>query len=222
MRSYISAPLALMVASAAANAQVFDAAADFSASSNPNGAWSYGYTTSLGSALNTYSTSQTPTVTYWTEPALNGSPYPNVAHNGTGSTYVNVASSITWATGQLSIHPGPANEKSVVRWTAPAAATVDVAASYTPLDAQAVDTDVHILINGASVYSQILGAFGDVKSHTTTVSVNAGDTIDFVVGYGTTNYFEDTVGVDATIRVPAPGAAVVGIALVVGWSPRRR
>src|SRR5437762_6547150 len=62
----------------------FDAAADFSPSSNPAGAWSYGWSTARGTAFNLYgSRFQVSGIDEWAAVA-NG--LPALCHNGTAGT----------------------------------------------------------------------------------------------------------------------------------------
>ena len=60
--------IALLLISLAASAQVrnqvpdYDAVKDFSIQSNPNGVWSYGWESTLGSTLNLYTVTDTTSV----------------------------------------------------------------------------------------------------------------------------------------------------------------
>ncbi|WP_199249740.1 hypothetical protein [[Phormidium] sp. ETS-05] len=63
-------------------------------------------------------------------------------------------------------------------------------------------TDVHVLHNNSLLFSGLINGFGtaSAKSFATTGKVQAGDTIDFVVGYGSNqNYGYDSTGLDVTI-----------------------
>lgn len=64
-------------------------------------------------------------------------------------------------------------------------------------------TDVHILLNGSSLFSSSLNGFGasSTKSFSNgSLSLNAGDILDFAVGFGNNgNYFFDSTGIDVTI-----------------------
>ena len=83
-------PAVLLVASVvvalgvgAGSAVAYDAAADFSTNTNPNGVWSYGWSTNLGSSLQLYTTpALNAGFNIWTYTNL----YPYVAHNGTTNT----------------------------------------------------------------------------------------------------------------------------------------
>src|SRR6266436_359517 len=65
----------------------YDAVQDFSIISNPNGVWSYGWQSSLGSPLNLYAVTDTTTVSgmsAWLEFGTIATP-PLVAHNDTSN-----------------------------------------------------------------------------------------------------------------------------------------
>lgn len=123
----LSAALALL-AGLAAGANVYDAAADFSAVSNPasGGTWSYGWEEKLGSELRLY-TRHYDTL-YWGARVVGWSMSgegpqhgdlccPFVAHN-VSSGPIHIVGGVI-PRGQLWFHPGPHGEYSVVRWTCP-------------------------------------------------------------------------------------------------------
>jgi hypothetical protein len=117
------------------------------------------------------------------------------------STQTVRALGITWPAGKLAFHPGPANEFSVVRWTAPGAGQFGVSASFTGL-AERATTDVHVLHNGRALFDGLinLGPSGNEVAFSRSVAVAKGDTLDFVVGSGNGHYGADTTGLSATIR----------------------
>jgi len=124
---------------------------------------------------------------------------PWVALNPTKQTIE--ALGITWPPGHLAFHPGPDNEFSVVRWSAPAAGEVQVEAGFTGL-AERATTDVHVLHNGRSLFDALLNLGGSPNEcrFARSFSVVAGDTIDCVVGSGNGNYGGDTTGLAVTIK----------------------
>src|SRR5690349_8977740 len=98
----------------------YDAVQDFSISSNPNGVWSYGWTATLGSALNLYTVTDSttfPGLSAWLETGNSMYAPPLVGHNDTSGQlcYLSFCVPPTY----LQVHPGPNNEITVVRWTAP-------------------------------------------------------------------------------------------------------
>ena len=179
-----------------------NAASDFSPTSNPNGLWSYGWTQTLGSTfiLDTYHAVSSVGGDNWF-PSIS-SPAPVVGHNGTGHAISGAYSNIL-EPGQLGLHPGSDGADSVVRWTAPLTETVSLAASFTGVDfVGPTSTDVHVLKNNVPIYDGAVNGFGpsSAADFAQTLSVSAGDTIDFVVGYGADgSYSYDATGLDATI-----------------------
>lgn len=130
-----------------------------------------------------------------------GGPDPGVACNVSSEAIT--MGGIRWEPGRLSFHPGPKGEYCVVRWTAPAAGTYRVAAGFRAIDQQTT-TDVHLLHNGRSLYEGLLrleGA-GPTASHEQTVDLAAGDTLDFVVGWGNGTHVCDSTGLEARITGP--------------------
>jgi hypothetical protein len=148
---------------------------------------------------------------------------PNVGHNGTDST-VDIGV-VVWLPGQLSFHPGPHGEFSVVRWTAPESGTIALATTFTGLDYFGpTTTDVHILQNGVPVFNGDVYGFGSSSgpSFTGNLTVSAGDTVDFAVGIGSDGTYEDdTTGLDATVSYTAP-SVTASVAQSLLWPPFHR
>jgi hypothetical protein len=210
--------LAFLPSGYAAQATIYDVAADFSATNNPNGVWRYGWSSTLTSDLNLYPDPGKfyDDIDFWVDFGhTDGSP-PNVAHNGTGITN-DTHNTITWLPGQFSLHPGNIGEYSHACWTAPYAGTFDIASTFTGIDKGTygnppgywgTTTDVHVLHksgdNSISLFDGAVNGFGNTSSFSTTVSAGMGDIIDFAVGYGSNqNYTCDTTALSATI-VPEP------------------
>ena len=125
---------------------------------------------------------------------------PWVALNPTKRTIE--ALGITWPAGHLALHPGPENQFSVVRWTAPAPGEVQVSAVFTGL-AERATTDVHVLHNGRTLFKGVLN-LNDSPNEAAfrkTLSVAPGDTIDCVVGPGNKHYGADTTGLAFTVKL---------------------
>ena len=193
---------------------LYDVAADFSATNNPAGAWSYGWSSQLTSAIDLYSyTGYDRGIDVWNDYSGALSP-PSVGHNGTSSAISLSPEQIIVQPGQFALHPGPGGEYSHARWTAPAAGTYDISAAFSGLDQTGTTTDVHVLYNGSSLFAGFVNGFGDTSSFSTTMSVSTGDIIDFAVGYGVNNtYWEDTTALAATIAVVPEPATVLLLGL---------
>ncbi|MBC8024335.1 MAG: fibronectin type III domain-containing protein, partial [Burkholderiales bacterium] len=191
-----------------------DLARDFSVAANPSPRWTYGYEPSRGGAFTANSSRYVETgMDVWVAPG--GAP--TLWHNPTLVT-VNVATNYTPA-GKLGMHPGPSGENSVARWTAPASGTYRVEGSFTGSDAvYPTTTDVAILRNNDAVAPLFTGAitsYGSPSPFSLDVFVNAGETIEFTVGYGGNGYSGDATLVDAVITLiaagpPPPPATVPG------------
>jgi len=108
--------------------------------------------------------------------------------------------SFTWPARQVAVHPGPQGQFSVVRWTAPAADRYAVAAEFRGL-ANAT-TDVHILHNGRRLFEARLNLdrSPNAAGHAAPLTLAAGDTLDFVVGWGNGTYGSDSTALNATIK----------------------
>ena len=206
---------------------IHDVAADFSSTSNPNGVWSYGFSTTLGSAFTLGSThGNAYGIDYWVNDYTVAAP--SVTHNGTVSPIT--FSTATWQPGQLGFHPGANGVNCVIRFTTPTHSPFLLDATFSGLDfAGKTTTDVHILLNGVSIFDGIVNGFGagSGPSFNTTLALNAADTVDFTVGFGqdgTHGY--DTTGLAATLTpVPEPSTLILiglGIPAIVCHIRRHR
>ncbi|MBK7404413.1 MAG: hypothetical protein IPJ41_07180 [Phycisphaerales bacterium] len=109
---------------------VKNAASDFSASSNPNGVWSFGSEyPNLGSSpfILESSNGSTYGLDYWA--TASGPILPGAFHNPTSST-IFYGNSVDVDPGQLVLHPGEFGEYSIARFTAPVAATYTFSADF--------------------------------------------------------------------------------------------
>jgi hypothetical protein len=180
--------------------QTYNASAvgSFSATQNPSGAWSYGYRATGGSGFALYTNLSAPYagVDRWSSAQA---PEPMVAYNRTGQTASYLT--ISHPADVLNLHPGPAGQKSVVRWTAPFSGTVNIEGRFEGIDTHGTTTDVAVVQNSATtLFSRNINGYGVKAPFSITKSVDAGDTIDFSVGYGSNaNYFYDSTGLSISI-----------------------
>jgi len=170
--------------------------ATFSATSNPNGSWSYGWSLNRGSLFNLdTSSSNVSGLEVWN---FGG---PDVFYNPTSST-INPAGTNPIPPGTLAFHPGPNGENAIVRWTAPTAGSYNIAATFTGRDfVGPTTTDVAVLLNGSQLWvGEVTGYLADVSFSAAPLALNAGDTIDFTLGFGTDgNYYYDSTGLAAQV-----------------------
>jgi hypothetical protein len=162
---------------------LYDGINDFSDSQNPNGAWSYGWTPTLGGTftLDAHDTgnSSSSDGNAWGG-NLDGKGDPGAYLSGiSNGAFGSVAFSVTPTVEQTT---GPAGQYSVVRWTAPSAGTVTLQGDYTAIVA-GPHADVEVLDNGQSLGQVNYSTVGDnFFGPTEPIAVAAGDTIDFAVG----------------------------------------
>jgi len=201
----------LLLISALASAHVrrastptYDAVKDFSIQSNPNGVWSYGWESTLGSTLNLYTVTDTtsvPGISAWLASGTYFADPPYVAHNDTGKQIC--PSSFCLPPTYLHLHPGPSGQLSVVRWTAPSSGRFIVQAGFVGLDyAGPTSTYVHVLLNSKKslLTAPITKYQWPLSCDPRGFTVSAGDTIDFIVDWGKdANYGFDSTGIEGKI-----------------------
>jgi hypothetical protein len=109
-------------------------------------------------------------------------PEPNVTHN---PKQYGICMVPLWKPGQVAMHPGADGEYSVVRWTAPEAGEYGVAAKFEGTGTSTT-TDLHILREGSPIWESYINLFGrgNECSYKDDLKVKAGETIDFIVGWG--------------------------------------
>jgi hypothetical protein len=175
----------------------FDAVKDWSAQSNPNGTWSYGYVTSWGATFTLYevSGSNWPGISFWVRQL--GVP-PDVGHNDTKKQICGE----TWCIPPkyLHFHPGPDGEISVLRWTAPDSATYTFRVRSEGLDWLAPSTIFYIVQNSQEVLLQApVNSYKQAaKWNPKPIRLTQGETIDFMVAVGD-HYYCDSTGVAVKI-----------------------
>ncbi|MBI3661752.1 MAG: PEP-CTERM sorting domain-containing protein [Acidobacteria bacterium] len=202
----------------------------FSLTNNPSGNWSYGFTPSLGGSFTLYNNISglgVPpygTLYVWTTP-----PNGFLSANTFGTTILPCPScSLQIPPNFLVLHPGNnSGVYSVLRWTAPSAGTYTINGLFQGVDFQPFPTtDVHVLVNGAPVFSNSINSFGVPLNYNLMQSLVAGDTIDFAVGNGGNGYVHDSTGLVANVNLvptPEPGTlALFGTGLAGLFARRRR
>jgi choice-of-anchor C domain-containing protein len=172
---------------------VYDVSSDFSARSNSEGPWNYGWKSGTIGAFSNFNFSTTATyengvsVQIW---GLAPSQYPVVYHNGTtniglgnGGQEVSPPGTVIFTAG----HDGQPQNFGVIRFTVPHQAGGQYrleSAVRTYLDGDRCgDTDYHVVVNDVEVFNEFL-APRTGTAYTNAFNLAEGDTIDFMVGRG--------------------------------------
>jgi len=197
-----------LIAAHAANA--WDATNDFTAATttNPNGVWSYGYNPASidgyqFQVFDTFTTAEG-VIPIWLDSTYNALNTPSFLKNVTSSPLNNGIEP-----GQISLHPGPVpnGDEAILRFTAPEISSYKVDAQFFFGDTG--ETDAWIVKNGdfASPLSTLGITSVNPAFSTVDLQLNAGDTIDFVVGNHGEFHFDSTPLSVQISSVPVPGAA---------------
>jgi hypothetical protein len=233
-----SKPLALCAAAlltlcAPAQSQpVTNLATAFSATSNPNGNWTFGWIASGGSTFTPYTTTTSflgGVLNEWHDPSLtNGVPL--AAYNPTSSV-INY-SSLSINPQSVFLHPGENNESSVARWISPFSGSIYLSAGFQGVDTFGTTTGVGVFLNNSSLFSGAVNGFGNQSNYVApSLSINSGDILDFRVNFGTTDYFNDSTQLNVLIdrvavsAIPEVSEVLMlsfGITTLVGLQRRKK
>jgi alpha-galactosidase len=137
----------------------------------------------------------------WSADELGGSD-PCVSHNPT--PHARTVANIRWEPGQLSFHPGPKGEYSVVRFTASETGAYDVGAMFTAID-QDTTTEVFVLQDGEPTFHGWVNLHGQEKKtgYDTELALTTGSVLDFVVGWGNGSHICDSTGLEIQLVSPS-------------------
>lgn len=176
----------------------YDAVRDFSITSNPNGVWSYGWQSSLGSPLNLNTVTDTTTfrgLSAWLETGMTMYAPPFVGHNDTETALCYLSFCVP--PGYLHLHPGANGELSVVRWTAPISGNFSLAGTVVGLDRVPTTTNFYVVLNSNHyLFSIPVNSYGAPFRFHHVLTVSAGDTLDFAVDFGNNHtYYSDSTGI---------------------------
>ncbi|MEI6783313.1 MAG: Calx-beta domain-containing protein, partial [Verrucomicrobiota bacterium] len=196
---------------------VSDAGKDFSTNQNPNGAWSYGWWNvsdrlfKLYTRVGRLSAPSSPRIWAWDVPYSEPYGGPIFALAACWNPTDQPENILTMSLPPLGIqlHPGPGNEYSVIRWTAPASGLANITAAFEGMNPNGTTTDAHVWHNGNALYNASVNGFG-VGSRVAfqgTETVVAGDILDFGVGYGNGSFYCDSTLLEAAVTLSPSGAS---------------
>jgi hypothetical protein len=163
----------------------YDATRDFSTATNPNGVWKYGWSEGIAGRLVLYSRSSTPDINNdleegWDDPNNSSGFTPSVAINS-GDDFDD--GNVTFSAGALILHPCGVDGQAYchVIWKAPRGGAYFLTSSFFAQQ-NGINVDVHILVNGESVFDSTITQNSVVRSFSKKLMLHAGSTIDFTVG----------------------------------------
>lgn len=219
--------LGLGVSGFGQSSRVYDVSRDFSpAAANPNGPWSYGWKSGLDGAFSLLAVHETYTVengvpveVLWFAARSN----PMVGYNATTNTAIHDSGQAVLPPGTVWFeagYDGTAQNFSAIRFTVPSGETglyrlESAVQCYLDGD-RSGDTDYHVVVNGGEVFGQFL-APRTATGYTNTLSLAAGDTVDFMVGRGADGHaYGSGLKIQATLSEVCIPHAATATATVVG------
>jgi PEP-CTERM motif-containing protein len=223
-----------------AHATTWNAVTDFSTSTNPNGAWSYGEGnagTSFTAFTQAFTNSGGPltisggSVQYWESSSSNFG-VPLIGENfgpGVGTC----CSTVLIPTGVLWIHPGQSDD-AILRWTAPVAGIYSFSGTLALLDTSPTGVLAEGFKNGTLLGSTTLTSpaavlsppsFGPSVPFSGVVSLVAGDILTFAIN-NNGNFSDDSTALTLEISSSTPLPATLPLFAsglgVIGLLARRR
>lgn len=170
----------------------FDPVAQFSAASNPNGVWSYGFeNVPLLSPFNLFpanipvASSPGPNIVAWEVPSFGQA---GVYFNQTAAPQtVNLNGEISlFDSGMLAMNTGPNDQFALIQFTAPVNGLYQINGTFEGRDTAGTASTVYILENNTTILATAaVSGFGPISDQTLApapVLLAAGQTLDYVVG----------------------------------------
>ena len=203
--------LLIVVASQPAQAQTYDAAADFEQGfinqTNPNAVWSYGYSSSFTTPITLYDQTAQPGINgpnaqFWISSVINYGESPSAEFND-GQAYDD--GNVDFLPYEFLLVSGIAGQYSDLVFTAPASGMYSVTGSFRGCQ-YGIGVVVGIVVNGNVIFNSTVSSEGQIVPFDTNLSLAAGDTVIFSVG---PNGGLQNTGVAATITSQPQNFAVL-------------
>lgn len=204
---------------------VYDAALDFSTTSNPNGVWSYGTTNGFNNNTFTLLPDNSPILGMASWNPAGSADLPAVYKNNTLTPIV--AGTATYAPGSIGFHPGSGNTTAVYRFTAPTTALYSFNATAFAQDTHPTTTQVALVLPDNTLYTGTVTSVSATNSFaaTGTITLTAGQTLNLEVGNGGNGNLFDSTGATFTVTVvPEPETTALMLAglAALGFVAKRR
>ena len=207
------------------SANSYDAATSFEAGwiaqTNPNGVWSYGWSTGFTAPITRYDQTvqngvNGPTAQYWLSSTVNSATSPAAEYNN-GPAFDN--GNVNFLANQFVLVAGVGGQYSNLIFTAPSTGTYFLTSSFRG-DQYGIGTAVAVVQNGTVLFNSTVTTEGQVVPFNTSLSLNAGDRVVFSVGpnggaqnTGVSATFQLTSKFLPTITWPSPSPITYGTAL---------
>ncbi|MBV9287799.1 MAG: PEP-CTERM sorting domain-containing protein [Hyphomicrobiales bacterium] len=186
---HIVALLSMLFVPTIGSAAIYDVAADFesgwSAQTNPNGVWSYGYSAGFTAPVTLYDKTvqngvNGPNAQYWLAPAVDVGTSPSAEYNN-GPAFDN--GNVNFLANEFLLVSGIAGQYSDLIFTAPASGKYSIESSFRGSQ-HGIGTVVGVLNNGNLLFNSSVTAVGQIVPFDSTLNLTTGEMLEFSVGPG--------------------------------------
>ena len=198
-------------------AETYDPATSFekgwTAHSNPNRMWSYGYSSGFADPITLYDQTvrngiNGPNAQYWLSSSVNAGTSPAAEYNN-GSAFND--GNVDFLPNEFLLVAGIHGQYSGLVFTAPAGGEYSVAGSFRGAQ-YGIGTVVGIVVNGKVIFKSSVNAVGQLVPFNLMLNLQAGSTVAFSAGPGSGS---QNTGLSATITKPCslsdkPASSVTG------------
>jgi len=198
-------------------AETYDPATSFekgwTAHSNPNRVWSYGYSSGLADPIILYDQTvqngiNGPNAQYWLSPSVNAGTSPSAEYNN-GPAFND--GNVDFLPNEFLLVAGIRGQYSDLVFTSPAGGEYSIAGSFRGAQ-YGIGTVVGIVVNGKVIFKSSVTAVGQLAPFNLVLNLEAGSTVAFSVGPGGGS---QNTGLSATITKPCslsdkPASSVAG------------